>query len=123
MNAIYPDTSGVHAFFNDDRKQFVDFWLNTNGKVTIKVSNGRPWRPMWVVVHAFFKDGSSTVATKDYHVYCQSPAPGGGGQENWFVFPGPGVAATTVSVTTNKEAPWTNPGGGWEIPISISMPM
>jgi hypothetical protein len=56
-----PDTSGIRAFFNDDRSQFVDFWQNTNGQVTIKVSNGRPWRPTWVVLHANFLSGGQVI--------------------------------------------------------------
>ncbi|MGT2467454.1 hypothetical protein ACVOMV_25100 [Mesorhizobium atlanticum] len=116
------DTSGPHAFFNDDRNQFVDLWYNTNGHVTIKVSNGRPWRPMWVVAHTVFRSAGTVVANKDYHVYCKSPNPGGGGGDNWFVYPGPGVAADSVSVTTNKEAPWGKPKGGWEVSISVSGP-
>ena len=117
------DTSGLHAFFNDDRHQFVDFWLNEDGNVTIKVSNGRQWRPMWVVVHASFMSGEQVLARKDYHVYCQSPLPGGHGQEAWFRFAGPGMAGiTSVTVHTNKERPWKHPAGGWEIMISASAP-
>jgi hypothetical protein len=115
------DTSGIHAFFNDDRNQFVDVWLNENGHVTIKASNGRPWRPMWVVVHATFLSGGQVVGKKDYHVYCGSPTPGGGGNEKWFVYDSPGFAGVTaLSVTTNKEAPWGRPQGGWEVEISGS---
>lgn len=100
------DMSGLHAFFNDDRNQFVDLWLNDGGSVTVKVSNGRPWRPMWVVVHATFKAGDAVLGTKDYHVFCESPNPGGHGQERWFTFAGtPFIGATSVSITTNKEAP------------------
>lgn len=122
VRAFAQDLSGPHAFFNDDRNQFVDLWYNSNGHVTMKVSNGRPWRPMWVVAHAVFKSGVTVTARKDYHVYCKSPNPGGPGQENWFVYPGPGVSADSVSVTTNKEAPWGHPRGGWEISISVSGP-
>ncbi|MDX0592442.1 hypothetical protein GOL39_28685 [Sinorhizobium medicae] len=117
------DTSGPSAFFNDDKNQFVEVWHNTNGNVTVKVSNGRPWRPMWVVAHVVFRAGKDTVANADYHVYCKSPNPGGGGEENWFVYPGPGVFADSLSVTTNKEDPWGHPKGGWTISISVSGPM
>src|SRR5215472_8772977 len=48
------DTSGIHAFFNDDQSQFVNFWLNQDGNITIKASNGREGIPMWVVVRASF---------------------------------------------------------------------
>lgn len=122
-HAFSHDTSGVHAFFNDDRSQFVDFWLNSNGFVTIKVSNGRPWRPMWVVLHANYMAGGKTIATKDYHVYCKSPNPGGGGEENWFKFPAPSLSSVeNVSVYTNKEAPWKTVKEGWTPSISVSAP-
>jgi hypothetical protein len=118
-----PDTSGIHAFFNDDRNQFVDFWQNANGQVTIKVSNGRPWRPMWVVLHAKFLSRGQVVGRKDYHVYAPSPNPGGGGAERWFHFGNPGFAAVTaITVSTNKEAPWTHPQEGWEPEVTISLP-
>jgi hypothetical protein len=115
------DMSGIHSFFNDDRNQFVDFWLNNDGRVTIKVSNGRPWRPMWVVLHATFLSGSQVLGKKDYHVYCASPTPGGHGNEQWFLYGNPGFSGvTTISVSTNKEAPWGKPQGGWEIDLSGS---
>jgi hypothetical protein len=115
------DMSGMHAFFNDDRNQFVDFWLNDSGNVTIKVSNGRPWRPMWVVLHATFKTGDQVLGKKDYHLYCESPNPGGHGKERWFTYANPGFAGvTSVSISTNKEAPWGRPQGGWEVYISTS---
>ncbi|VIO69567.1 hypothetical protein CI1B_27730 [Bradyrhizobium ivorense] len=115
------DMSGIHAFFNDDRNQFVDFWLNNNGRVTIKASNGRPWSPMWVTVHATFMSGGQVLGRKDYHVYASSPVPGGGGSEKWFLYGNPGFSGvTSVVVTTNKEKPWGKPEGGWEIEISGS---
>lgn len=118
-----PDTSGIHAFFNDDRSQFVDFWQNTNGQVTIKVSNGRPWRPMWVVLHATFLSGGQVIGRKDYHVYAPSPNPGGGGAERWFHFDNPGfTGVTAIAVSTNKEAPWGRPQQGWELEITYSAP-
>jgi hypothetical protein len=118
-----PDTSGIHAFFNDDRNQFVDFWRNSNGQVTIKVSNGRPWRPMWVVLHANFLSGGQIVGRKDYHVYAPSPNPGASGAERWFHFGDPGFAGVTaITVTTNKEAPWGRPQNGWEPEITFSAP-
>jgi hypothetical protein len=121
MRAHAADTSGIHAFFNDDSSQFVDLWLNDNGHVTIKASNGRPWRPMWVVVHATFLSGSQVMGKKDYHVYCGSPTPGGHGNEKWFVYGNPGFSGVTaVSLSTNKEAPWGRPKGGWEVEISGS---
>ena len=116
------DMSGIHAFFNDDRNQFVDFWLNDNGHVTVKVSNGRQWRPMWVVVHATFTSGGQVLGERHYHVYCESPNPGGHGKERWFTYANPGFAGgvTSVNISTNKEAPWGNPQGGWEVQISAS---
>jgi hypothetical protein len=115
------DMSGIHAFFNDDRSQFVDFWLNDSGRVTVKVSNGRPWRPMWVVLHATFMSGTQVLGKKDYHVYCASPTPGGHGNEKWFLYGNPGFSGVTaVSISTNKEAPWGKPQGGWEVDISGS---
>jgi hypothetical protein len=115
------DMSGTHKFFNDDRNQFVDFWQNTNGRITIKVSNGRPWSPMWVVVHATFMSGSQVVGKKDYHVFCGSPKPGGKGGERWFVYNNPGFGGVTdIVISTSKEKPWGNPQGGWEVEISGS---
>lgn len=115
------DMSGIHSFFNDDRNQFVDFWLNDNGKVTIKASNGRPWSPMWVVVHATFMSGGQVLGRKDYHVYAGSPRPGGQGNEQWFLYGNPGFyGVTSVIISTNKEKPWGSPQGGWEIEISGS---
>ncbi|MCS0463493.1 MULTISPECIES: hypothetical protein [Rhizobium] len=117
------DTSGVHAFFNDDKNQFVDLWLNNDGNVTIKASNGRPWRPMWVVAHANFMSGGQSVAKKDYHVYCPSPNAGGKGAETWFKFVGPGVSGIDkIGLSTNKEKPWGKPKGEWTIMISTSAP-
>src|SRR3954447_26598019 len=69
------------------------------------ISNGRPWRPMWVVVHATFLSGTTVVSKKDYHVYAESPQPGGRGGERWFRFGPPAVGGVTaISITTNKEA-------------------
>jgi hypothetical protein len=99
------DTSGIHAFFQDDANQFVDFWLNTSGTITIKASNGRQLKPMWIVVHATYYMSGQVLSTKDYHVYCPSPNPGGGGREVWFVFLGPGVPADRVGLSTNKLGP------------------
>ncbi len=100
------DTSGHHAFFNDDRSQFVDFWLNDSGTITMKVSNGRPWRPMHLKVRAVFKSADRVVGTGEYYVWCESPAPGGRGNEHWQTFPGPGVPnITSVSITTKKTSP------------------
>jgi hypothetical protein len=94
------DMSGIHAFFNDDKRQFVDLWLNGSG-VTVKVSNGRQWRPMWVVLHATFKSGDQVLGTRAYHVYCESPDPGGHGKERWFTYANPGFAGVTgVSIST-----------------------
>jgi hypothetical protein len=118
------DTSGIHAFFNDDKNQFVDFWLNQDGNITIKVSNGRQWRPMWVVAHANFMSGNQLLTRIDYHVYCQSPIPGGHGAETWFRFAGPGVSGvSSIVLTTNKGAPWGKPSGGWEVMISVPIPV
>src|SRR5215469_17956222 len=55
------DTSGIHAFFNDDQSQFVHFWLNQDGNITIKASNGREGIPMWVVVRAGFMSGNQVL--------------------------------------------------------------
>jgi hypothetical protein len=119
--AFAADMSGIHAFFNDDQNQFVDAWDNSNGQITIKASNGRPWRPMWVVVHATFMSGGQVVGKKDYHVFCGSPVPGGHGNERWFHYGNPGFGVITgLTVTTNKEAPWGSPKGGWEVEVSTS---
>ena len=78
-------------------------------------------RPMWVVLHAAFYAGNQLLGKKDYHVFCKSPTPGGGGSERWFVYSNPGFSGVTaVSISTNKEDPWTNPGDGWEFSISGS---
>ena len=121
LQAHAADTSGIHGFFNDDRNQFVDVWLNISGALTVKVSNGRPWSPMWVVMHVAFMSGSQIVGRKDYHVFCASSVPGGHGNERWFKYANPGFGGVTaISVTTNKEAPWGHPSGGWEVDISGS---
>ena len=41
------DTSGIPALSNVDQGQFVSFWLNQDGNITIKASNGRQGIPMW----------------------------------------------------------------------------
>jgi hypothetical protein len=123
QNVYAHDTSGIHAFVNDDRNQFADLWLNNDGNVTVKASNGRQWRPMWIVVHADFWSGKQLLARNDYHVYCQSPFPGGHGQETWFRFAGPGVSGvTSISLSSNNESPWTHPQGGWSVMLSVSRP-
>ena len=112
------NTTGVYAFFPDDRNQFVEMWLNTDGNISVKVSNGRPWRPMWVVAHAQFYVGDQLIASRDFHVYCRSPNPGGHGAEQWFKFSGAGLAGVTrIYAHTNKEAPWKQAPHDWEPPI------
>jgi hypothetical protein len=103
------DTSGIHAFAEDDRNQFVDFWLNTNGMVTIKASNGRQWSSIWIVVHATYYMNNQVLTTDDYRFYCPPPNPGGGGREVWLVFLGPGVTADKVGLSTNKQGPIPDP--------------
>lgn len=115
------DMSGPHVFANDDNHQFIDVWYNENDNVTIKVSNGQRFQPMWIVAHINFLSNGQIVASKDYHVYCGAPDVGGG-KERWFVFPGPGVAADSLQATTNKEAAWTTPGDGWEVHVGGSWP-
>lgn len=113
------DMSGIHKFFNDDRNHFVDLWHNTNGQITIKVSNGRPLKEMWVVVHATFMSGATVLGTKDYHVYCMAPSPGASSNEKWFVFHNPGFTGVTdIVISTNKERKWEDPKDGWELPIT-----
>lgn len=101
------DTSGIHAFVNDDRNQFVDLWQNEKGTLTVKVSNGRPWRPMWVVVHVSYRSESNQeIGRQDLHVYCPSPNPGGHGAERWFEFPSPALDGIHhIVLSSNKEAP------------------
>jgi hypothetical protein len=79
----------LHAFANDDRKQFVDVWLNRNSTITIKASNGRANRRMAIVVTVFFHSPLGVVGQRNYTVWC--PAPDGGllgagikGKECWF---------------------------------------
>lgn len=105
--AMAHDTSGIHAFVNDDRNQFVDLWQNNSNTLTVKVSNGRPWRPMWVVVHVSYRSESNQeIGRQDLHVYCPSPNPGGHGAERWFEFPSAGiVGAHHIALSSNKEAP------------------
>lgn len=122
------DESGIHAFQNDDRNQFADFWLNRDhNTITIKASNGRPWRPMWIVLHATFIGNDNTVIDKrDYHIFCPSPTPGGHGAEHWFIYPNTTRANVTntarIQLSSNKEKPWGKPSGGWEIQIPIYPP-
>lgn len=112
------DTTGIEGFVNDDRHQFAQLWINPDGNVTIKVSNGRQWNPMWIVLHAHYYAGDQLLRTVDYHVYCPSPNPFGGGKENWFRYAGPNVPATRVVLTSNKTKPWTVPEAGWTPTIS-----
>lgn len=112
------DMSGFHAFFEDDRNQFVDAWLNDSGTITMKVSNGRPWRPMHVVVHVTFFSGGVIIGKQDYRVSCVAPLGGGGGKEEWYTFPpAPIVGATSISITTNKVSPRERGPRDWRPPL------
>lgn len=115
------DQSGIHGFVNDDRNQFVDLWLNSDGGLTVKVSNGRPWRPMWVVVHVSFRsEANQEIGRQDLHVYCPSPNPGGRGAEKWFHFPTPGFSGVHhLVLTSNKEAPRAVPEASDPVIIPI----
>ncbi|WP_457578180.1 hypothetical protein [Ensifer adhaerens] len=115
------DLSGIHAFVNDDRNQFVDLWQNDSGKLTVKVSNGRPWRPMWVVVHVSYRSESNQeIGKQDLHVYCPSPNPGGGGAERWFEFPSAGIGGVHhIALSSNKEAPRSVPEASDPIIVPI----
>ena len=119
------EMNGIHASVIDDSSQFVDLWLNTDGNITIKVSNGRPWRPMWVVAHANFFSGNESVGKQDYHVYCPSPNPGGHGAETWFKFGAPPISGevTRIVLSSNKEKPWKDPEPDWQFWISVSRSM
>jgi hypothetical protein len=109
--------TGVHGFNEDDRSQFVDIWENNGGNITVKVSNGRPWVPMWVVMNVVYWSGNQVLARKDYHVFCKSPRPGGHGEENWFEFPPVGPSVTRIEVATHKERPWKRPSDDWVMPL------
>jgi hypothetical protein len=63
----------VHAFVEDDRAQFVDIWLNGNGTLTFKVSNGRRGMPMNIILKLDFYSGDRKVAEKSYNVWCPAP--------------------------------------------------
>jgi hypothetical protein len=113
------ETTGPHAFFNDDAHQFVDVWYNPNGKVTIKVSNGQRYRDMFVNATVDFILSGQVVKTEVYAVMCRH-AGGGGGNEQWYVLFGPGVAADSIRVRTNKRNPTSGEiGGETSIPIPI----
>lgn len=115
------DMSGPHVFAEDDNHQFLDIWYNKTGKVTIKVSNGQKFKPMYVVAHVSFLSGGTVVANQDYHAYCAAPDVGGG-KEQWLVFAGPGVSADSLTAKTNKEKPWIKDdvrvgvSGSWPLP-------
>ncbi|MFT4183134.1 MAG: hypothetical protein QM636_14580 [Rhizobium sp.] len=114
---VKKDTSGQHYFHQDDKNQFVDVYVHQDDRVTIKVSNGRPLRPMWINLHAVYRQGTSVITHVDYHVYCKSPV--GHGAENWFEFHTPGAnQASTVELSSNKEKPWKSPSDGWTVGIS-----
>lgn len=91
----------VHGFVEDDRGQFVDIWLNNNGTLTFKASNGRRGVPMNIILTLEFYSGDRKVAVKSYNVWCPAPpdetwAIGVKGKEKWFEGePGPGVAGIT----------------------------
>lgn len=76
----------LHAFANDDRKQFVDVWLNQNSTVTIKASNGRANRVMAITVTVHFHSALGVLGARDYRVTCPAPAGGIGakGKECWY---------------------------------------
>ena len=106
--AAAQDTSGPQFHAEDDRNQFVTVWMNNNHGLTVKVSNGRPWRPMWVVLHVrYFDSAGRELGKRSFRVYCPSPVPTRGGAEKWFHFPSAGMAgATRLVLTTNKDKPW-----------------
>ncbi|RWY80467.1 hypothetical protein EHI44_29530 [Rhizobium leguminosarum] len=115
------DMSGIHAFVNDDRNQFVDLWRNDSGKLTAKVSNGRPWRPMWVVVHVSYRsEDNRELGRQDLHVYCPSPNPGGHGAERWFEFASSYIGSVHhIELSSNQEASRDVP----EAPDPIMVPI
>jgi hypothetical protein len=62
------DKSGIHAFFNERQEPVRRLLAEQQRQGQIKVSNGRPWRPMWVVLHTasclelrFWEEGLSRV--------------------------------------------------------------
>jgi hypothetical protein len=81
------DKSGIHAFFNERQEPVRRLLAEQQQQGQIKVSDGRPWRPMWVMLHT-----ASCLELRfweeDYHVYCASPTPGRSGHVGSEVCPG-----------------------------------
>lgn len=100
----------LHAFANDDQKQFVDVWLNRNSTITIKVSNGRPNRRMAITVTVRFHSALGVVlGSQNYPVQC--PAPSGGigarGKECWYEnLPTPADMGPVFSLTLATHKGW-----------------
>ena len=109
---------GVIGHVEDDRHQFVDFTANGDGTITLKVSNGSKFNPMWVVVHTdYFSESGESLGRRSYRVYCPAPSIGGG-QERSFTFPDPNVGDFAgVLMHSNKMAPWERPSPGWIEPV------
>jgi hypothetical protein len=80
------DKSGIHAFFNERQEPVRRLLAEQQQQGQIKVSDGRPWRPMWVMLHT-----ASCLELRfweeDYHVYCASPTPGRSGHVGSEVCP------------------------------------
>jgi hypothetical protein len=100
----------VHGFVQDDANQFVDSWINKNGALLIRVSNGRRGVPMKIDLKLEFWVGDAIAATKTYYVDCPAPpdtfpAIGVKGREKWFekeTLP-PGVKGITITRITGSS--------------------
>lgn len=116
--AIALDRSGIHAFINDDDKQFANFYLNDDGKVSIEADNGQQWRPMHIVIHARYLDAhGAELTTKHYYVNALASLMGSA-KKREFVFANPGVTGVhRIELSSNKVAPRGRREDHWEIPV------
>lgn len=104
---LYAQDTRLHAFVNDDDSQFVDIWLNHNGTLTMKASNGKPNRYMDLRVKVYFFSGDNIIGNKEYsNIRCPPPNGYGPGKECWFEnMPGPGLSGVTkLSAESHKQS-------------------
>lgn len=104
---VHAQDTRLYAFVNDDDSQFVDIWLNQNGTVTMKASNGKPNRYMDLRVKVYFFSGNHIIGDKEYHnIHCPAPNGYGPGKECWFEnMPGPGLSGVTkISAESHKQS-------------------
>jgi hypothetical protein len=104
---VFAQDTRLHAFVNDDDSQFVDIWLNQNGTVTIKASNGKPNRYMSLQVKVRFFSGDNVIGDREYrNINCAAPNGYGPGKECWFEnLPGTGLSGVTkITGETHKQS-------------------